>query len=82
MLDAQKSVREREYSRQRQAETGKSYARRRPPTEKIDPVDLRGLKLQQALQRALQEGYHPAYEKLIEDYFKTLSQPEESNGKN
>jgi hypothetical protein len=79
LLDAQKSVREREYSSRRQAETGKSYVRRRSPAEKIDGVDLRNQKLQQDLQRALQEGYHPAYEKLIEDYFKTLSQPESND---
>jgi hypothetical protein len=73
LLDAQKSVREREYSRNRQAEAGKSYAKK-PPSEKLDPFDQRGQKLRQDLQRALQEGYHPAYEKIIEDYFKTLSQ--------
>jgi len=80
LLDAQKSVREREYSRERQAESGKAYARK-APAEKLDPVDQRIQKLQQDLQRALQEGYHPAYEKIIEEYFKTLSQIE-SNNKN
>ncbi len=73
LLDAQKSVREREYSRNRQAEAGKNYAKK-SPAEKLDPFDQRGQKLQQDLRRALQEGYHPAYEKIIEDYFKTLSQ--------
>jgi len=73
LLDAQKSVREKEYSRDRQAETGKNYARK-SPTGKMDPVNQRAQKLRQDLQRALQEGYHPDYEKLIEDYFKALSQ--------
>jgi hypothetical protein len=73
MLDAQKSVREREYSRNRQAETGKNYVRKSPPNTN-EQGNARLQKLQRDLQRALQEGYYPDYEKIIEDYFKALSQ--------
>ena len=73
MLDAQKSVREREYSKERKAEVGKEYARR-SPNDKLDSEDKRIKKLQMDLMRALQEGYNPDYEKLIEEYFKTLNQ--------
>ena len=73
MLDAQKSVREREYSKERKAEIGKEYARK-SPDEDMDTEDARAKKLQVDLLRALQEGYNPDYEKLIEEYFKTLNQ--------
>ncbi len=73
MLDAQKSVREREYSKERKSEIGKEYARKSPDDE-MDTVDKRSKKLQLDLMRALQEGYNPDYEKLIEAYFKTLNQ--------
>ena len=73
MLDAQKSVREREYSKERKAEIGKEYARK-SPGEDLDTEDQRAKKLQVDLLRALNEGYNPDYEKLIEEYFKTLNQ--------
>jgi hypothetical protein len=73
MLDAQKSVREREYSKERKREVGKAYARK-SPGENMDTEDERAKKLQTDLMRALNEGYNPDYEKLIEEYFKTLNQ--------
>jgi hypothetical protein len=72
MLDAQKSVREKEYSKKRLAETGKEYIRRSPD----DPTDLENQRMKQLkldLIRALNEGYNPDYEKLIEEYFRTLN---------
>ena len=73
MLDAQKSVREREYSKERKREIGKVYARK-SPGENMDTEDERAKKLQADLMRALKEGYNPDYEKLIEEYFKKLNQ--------
>jgi len=73
MLDAQKSVREREYSKERKREVGKAYARK-SPGENMDTEDERAKKLQADLMKALKEGYNPDYEKLIEEYFKTLNQ--------
>lgn len=73
MLDAQRSVREREYSRERKAETGKNYAVRSPGDDQ-QTEDQRAKKLQVDLMHALQEGYLPDYEKLIEAYFKLLNQ--------
>jgi hypothetical protein len=72
MLDAQKSVREKEYSKKRLAEVGKEY-RRRSPKDPTDAEDPRMKQLSLDLIRALQEGYNPDYEKLIEDYFRTLN---------
>jgi len=73
MLDAQKSMREQEYSRQRKAEVGKDYARRIPDSRQ-EREDRELKRLQDQLMRALQEGYTPDYEKIIEEYFRILSQ--------
>jgi DNA repair exonuclease SbcCD ATPase subunit len=72
MLDAQKSVREQEYSKQRLAEIGQEYKKKSPD----QPRNFEDLKLKQLnldLLRALQEGYGPDYEKIIETYFKELN---------
>jgi hypothetical protein len=72
MLDAQKSVREKEYSKKRLAETGKEYIRISPD----DPTEMENQRMKQLkldLIRALNEGYNPDYEKLIEEYFRTLN---------
>jgi len=72
MLDAQKSVREKEYSKKRIAEVGKKYSRNSPD----DPTNSENLRLKQLsldLNRALQEGFNPDYEKLIEGYFRALN---------
>jgi len=77
MLDTQKSVREREYSRQRKAEAGKDYARRRPENTQSE-VDEKTAQLRKELRNALEEGYSPDYEKLIEEYFRQLNRELES----
>ena len=72
MLDAQKSVREKDYSRKRLAEVGKNYQRKSPRmSEDTENLKLKQLKLD--LIRALREGYNPDYEKLIEAYFRSLN---------
>jgi len=72
MLDAQKSVREKEYSRERKSETGKYYARK-PPSKDMDTTNKRFRRLTLELLKALQEGYRPDYEKMIESYFQELN---------
>jgi hypothetical protein len=72
MLDAQKSVREREYSKKRLAEVGKDYIKK-SPSKTTDIEDRRSRQLNLDLLRALQEGYNPDYEKLIEEYFRKLN---------
>jgi hypothetical protein len=81
MLDASKSMREKEYSRQRKAEVGKEYVRRSPSGQQ-ETEDERKARLSRDLMRALQEGYAPDYEKLIEAYFKALNQRDDAVQKN
>ena len=73
MLDAQKSVREREISRKRKAESGKEYARK-IPSDLLNSEDKEKIETGKSLQEALKEGYTPDYEKLIEEYFRKLNQ--------
>jgi len=69
LLDATRSVREREYSRRRESRVGVKLTRRSPPTLKLD-TDLQ--RLRRDLLRALQEGYTRDYRRLIRDYFQAL----------
>jgi hypothetical protein len=77
MLDAQKSMREREYSKKRKAETGKEYATNSPNEL---PADLgeRREKWQQDVLRAKKEGYSRDYLDLIKQYFEALFERETS----
>ncbi len=71
MLDAQKSIREREYSKKRQAERAKKYLARDPGQLKnLYDMDLK--QLQDAMRKALEQGYNRDYQILIEAYFKRL----------
>jgi lipoate synthase len=73
MLDAQKSVREREYSKKRKAEQAKPFIAK-DPGEFSDLQDAEYQAIQDALKQALKEGYGPDYQKLIEAYFKSLTE--------
>ena len=75
MLDAQKSVNKREFSRERKAETGKNYATQ-SPDELPQDLGERENQLQQDLLRAKKEGYSRDYLQVIEEYFKALTKHE------
>lgn len=75
MLDSQKSMQEREQSRQRKAETGKRYNQ---PSPAELPADLgqRRDRLQEDLLRARDEGYNRDYLELIKKYFESVGRDE------
>jgi len=75
MLDAQKSIREREYSRKRKAETGKEYLAISPEEPVFDGTGDKD-RLQQDLLRARKEGYTRDYLELIRQYFEALAHRE------
>jgi hypothetical protein len=72
LLDAQRSMQRRDYSRKRKSETGQDVPVVSPGAL---PADLgESLRqLQQELLRALDEGYSKDYEQLIRKYFEALS---------
>lgn len=75
MLDAPRSIREREYSKKRKAETGKEYAVTSPQDLPADFGERRE-KWQQDVLRAKKEGYSRDYLDLIKQYFEALFERE------
>lgn len=72
MLDAQKSVREREYSKKRQAERDNPGLAKSPPRLKQDIIN-RENELRKAMLEALKEGYSQEYREFIKSYYEILS---------
>ncbi len=79
LLDAQKSVQKREFSKKRRAETGKQYRALDPGRLPADLGERRSA-LRQDLLRALKENYSRDYKKLIRKYFEALSKEAEQDG--
>lgn len=78
LLDAQKSIREKEYSKKRRAEWEKQKLVRSPAELQQDLLRKED-RLRKALMDALQEGYTPEYRELIKLYFETLSRQNPAN---
>jgi hypothetical protein len=75
LLDASKSVRERDYEKKRKAQTGTEIARRSPGD--LDPSTLEGKnKLLDDLLKSLEHGYSKDYQELIRKYFDELQKME------
>ena len=78
MLDAQKSINERDFEKQRESKSGENIVRNSPGDLNLEnPENLD--KIREELIRSIKEKYTPDYEELIKKYFKAL---EESNIKN
>jgi hypothetical protein len=77
LLDASKSMHERDYEKKRKAETGANITRRSP--KEIDPNSLEGKSLlRDELLKALEQGYSKDYQELIRKYFEELEKSEKS----
>ena len=71
LLDAQKSIREKEYSRKRKAEYEKQQLVKSPPELQKDLIQKEDW-LRKELLEALEEGYSQEYKELIRKYFESL----------
>jgi hypothetical protein len=71
LLDSQRSLRERDFERQRRAERGTTPERLSPPELKTASREGRD-RLRQDLLKALEEGYARDYQALIRKYFEVL----------
>jgi hypothetical protein len=76
MLDAQKSLRRRDYTRRRRSRPGQVVIRH-DPGELPESLSRRDDELRRDLLRALSEDYPKAYKDLIRAYFQALSRTEE-----
>lgn len=71
LLDASKSMRERDYEKRRRGETGTRVAGRRPG--ELDPSTLEGQsRIREDLLKAMEQGYSKDYQELIVRYFEAL----------
>lgn len=73
LLDATKSINERDYEKKRESRTGLDVIRKSPDALKLMTDEERKRTLQDIL-RNLREGYSNDYENLIRKYFESLQQ--------
>jgi hypothetical protein len=73
LLDASRSMRERDWEKQRRSRTGTNVSRRSPSALDPDQLDPKS-GLRRDLQKAVDEGYSRDYEALIRRYFEALQQ--------
>ncbi len=78
LLDAQRSVREKEHSKKRQAEREESVLAKSPPQLRQEMID-RENRFRKEMLNALKEGYSAEYKEYIKNYYELLSrQPKTS----
>lgn len=71
LLDASRSMRERDFEKRRRAQTGTQIVRRSPA--EIDPATLDGQsRLREDILKAIEQGYAKDYQILIRKYFEEL----------
>ena len=70
LLDAQRSVNERDYEKRRESLTGKDIIRQSPNNFTLD--EQKKNTLRDELMKAINEGYSKDYEELIKKYFEQL----------
>ena len=73
LLDAEKSLARRDYSKERKAEVGEDIARRGPDELPFDLGEKDRLQ-REWLKKVFEESYPKEYEQLIQDYFRRLAQ--------
>jgi len=71
MLDAQRSINERDYEKNRESESGKNYTGKSPASLKLDSNSKRDL-FNDQINKAIREGYKRDYEILIRKYFELM----------
>lgn len=71
LLDAQKSINERDYEKERESFAGKNIRRESPPELLLNTEEGRD-KLRDELLKAIREGYLKDYEDLIRRYYEAL----------
>lgn len=71
LLDATRSMNERDYEKRRESRTGEQITGKPPADLKFNEDDLMS-RIRQDLLKALEEGYAKDYEILIRKYFEAL----------
>ncbi len=71
LLDAQRSMNERDYEKDRKSDSGKNFTRTSPSELNLDTEEGRN-KLKDELMKSIREGYRKDYEDMIRKYFEAL----------
>lgn len=71
LLDAQRSINERDFEKERKSSTGKDFVLTSPPKLILTTEEGKN-KLRDELMKAIREGYRKDYEDLIRKYFEAL----------
>jgi hypothetical protein len=74
LLDSQRSMRERDFGRQRESRTGEDLADLLSPDDLPEGLEDGKRDLREDLLKALDRRYPPKYEELIRRYFRSLSE--------
>ena len=71
LLDAQRSINERDYEKERESKTAKEFVRESPADLNLNSEKGKN-KIKDELDKAIQEGYLKDYEELIRKYYEAL----------
>lgn len=78
LLDAQRSINERDFEKERKSESGKNLVRNSPAELNLSS-QKRIDKLRDELNKSVKEGYNKDYEELIRKYFESLQKENLNN---
>lgn len=78
LLDAQRSINERDFEKERKSESGQNFVRTSPAELNLS-TQKRIDKLRDELNKAIKEGYNKDYEELIRRYFESLQKENINN---
>jgi len=78
MLDAQRSINERDFEKRRESESGKVYSRSSPEALNLSSKENRD-KIRAELMKLGKEGYTKDYQELIRKYFEALETKDKNN---
>lgn len=76
LLDSQRSIRERDFGKERRSETAKELGELPSPSELPEGLEGVDRDLREDLLKALERRYPPQYEDLIKRYFRSLTREE------
>ena len=77
LLDAQRSMRERDFERQRKSNTGQDFTRESPKDIDFNLLNSKN-KLQQDMLKAIESGFAKDYEMVIRKYFESIEKTGEA----
>jgi hypothetical protein len=76
LLDSQRSIRERDFGKERRSETGEAQGERTSPSDLPEGLEELDRDLREDLLKALDRRYPSKYEELVKRYFRSLSREE------